>query len=58
MAKKFKQNTNDKPTKKKQTYNNPVETLWGKIIVWILLFGMVGLIIISSIWAIWKGITG
>jgi len=50
------------PTKQEQASNHPMkhfqdptQTWWGKIIVWILLFGMVGLIILSFVLAIIKG---
>ncbi|MGE4320019.1 MAG: hypothetical protein AB7E61_01060 [Acholeplasmataceae bacterium] len=36
-------------------YQNPTETWWGKIVVWILLFGMVGLIILSFVLAVISG---
>lgn len=36
-------------------YQNPTETWWGKIVVWILLFGMVGLIILSFVLAVMSG---
>jgi len=36
-------------------YHNPTETWWGKIIVWILIFGMVGLIILSFVLAVISG---
>ncbi len=40
-----------KPVKdeKKKHYVNPTETWWGKAVVWIIVFGMVGLIILSFI---------
>lgn len=36
-------------------YHNPTETWWGQLIVWILLFGMVGLIILSFVLAVIEG---
>ncbi len=36
-------------------FQDPTETWWGKIVVWILLFGMVGLIILSFVLAIIAG---
>jgi hypothetical protein len=36
----------------KKPYKNPTETWWGKIIVWLLVFGMVGGIILSFILSI------
>lgn len=40
---------NNKETK---TYKNPSETLWGKIIIWFLLIGMVGTVIVGLIIAL------
>ncbi len=34
------------------SYKNPSETVWGKIILWLIIFGMAGLIIVSLILAI------
>lgn len=34
------------------SYKNPSETIWGKIILWLIIFGMAGLIIVSLILAI------
>ncbi len=42
-----------KPAKKH--YHNPEESWWGKLIVWILLLGMVGAIIIGFIVAVVGG---
>lgn len=39
----------------KKHFQTPTETWWGKLIVWIIMFGMVGLIILSFILAILKG---
>jgi len=36
----------------KKPYKNPTETWWGKIIVWLLVFGMVGGVILSFILSI------
>ncbi|MBU1142146.1 MAG: hypothetical protein KKH92_00715 [Firmicutes bacterium] len=46
-----------KPVKveKKKHYINPTETWWGKAVVWIIVFGMVGLIILSFILALIGG---
>ncbi|MBU1093079.1 MAG: TMEM43 family protein [Firmicutes bacterium] len=46
--------TIDKVVSKKH-FQTPTETWWGKLIVWIIMFGMVGLIILSFILAILKG---
>jgi len=46
--------TTDKNAVKKH-FQTPTETWWGKLIVWIIMFGMVGLIILSFILAILKG---
>ncbi|MFA5471058.1 MAG: hypothetical protein WCZ00_06075 [Acholeplasmataceae bacterium] len=42
-----------KPTK--NHYHNPTEAWWGKVVVWLLLLGMVGAIIIGFIVAITSG---
>jgi hypothetical protein len=39
----------------KKPYKNPTETWWGKLIVWIIIFGMVGLVILSFILALLQG---
>ena len=55
MAKKVvKKDAFDKP-KTEEHYKMPYETLWGKIILWLLLIGMVGGVIISFIVAIISG---
>lgn len=36
-------------------YHNPTETWWGKLVVWVLLMGMVGLIILGLVLAIISG---
>lgn len=47
---------NLKDTQQKEShYKMPYETLWGKIVLWLLLFGMVGGVIISFIVAIVSG---
>jgi len=51
-AKKSTQRTNHPDQKH---YKTPTETWWGKLIVWIILFGMVGLIILSLVVAIISG---
>ncbi|GEM_PF-646676 len=39
----------------KKHFKTPTETWWGKVIVWIIMFGMVGLIILSFVLAVLKG---
>lgn len=39
----------------KKPYKNPTETWWGKIIVWLLVFGMVGGVILSFILSLING---
>jgi hypothetical protein len=39
----------------KKHYVNPTETWWGKAIVWIIVFGMVGLIILTFVLSIVLG---
>ncbi len=39
----------------KKPYKNPTETWWGKLIVWIIIFGMVGLVILSFVLALLTG---
>jgi len=53
-TKKTVEATPDKNAVKKH-FQTPTETWWGKLIVWIIMFGMVGLIILSFILAILKG---
>jgi len=46
---------NNKLVKKQpeeRDYKNPMESTWGKILIWILVFGMLGIVVIGSIWAI------
>jgi len=48
MAK--KKNVNKRRnTELKSNYKNPDETLWGKIILWILVVGFAGLIVAGAI---------
>ncbi|MGA0352009.1 MAG: hypothetical protein ACO3MF_04630 [Acholeplasmataceae bacterium] len=55
MAKKVvKKESFDKP-KTEEHYKMPYETLWGKIVLWLLLVGMVGGVIISFIVALISG---
>jgi cytochrome b561 len=42
-------------TPKKNHYKNPTETWWGKAVVWVLFFGMVGLILVGFILSIING---
>jgi len=49
-----KTETIDKDVTKKH-FQTPTETWWGKLIVWVIMFGMVGLILLSFILAILKG---
>ncbi|MBE0700815.1 MAG: hypothetical protein IH571_03925 [Acholeplasmataceae bacterium] len=39
----------------KKHYKNPTEAWWGKLVVWILVFGMVGAVILSFVLAIIQG---
>lgn len=41
-----------KELKQTKGYKNPVETLWGKIIIWVLLGAMVGVVILGFIIAL------
>ena len=50
-----KNNAKHSETPKKQHYLNPLETWWGKVIIWVLLMGMVGAIIIGFIVSIISG---
>lgn len=36
-------------------YTPPTETWWGKLIVWVILFGMVGLVVLALVLAIVNG---
>ncbi len=40
---------------KKNHYHNPTESWWGKAVVWLLLLGMVGAIIIGFVLAVIDG---
>jgi hypothetical protein len=40
---------------KKKHFTTPTDTWWGKLIVWVIVFGMVGLILLSFILAIVSG---
>ena len=50
-----KNETNPMTKPKKNHYQNPTEAWWGKAVVWLLLLGMVGAIIIGFIVAITSG---
>lgn len=39
----------------KKHFQTPTETWWGKLIVWVIMFGMVGLIILQFILSILNG---
>ena len=48
--------TNDATNHPNQNhYHNPTDTWWGKLVVWVLLMGMVGLIILGLVLAIISG---
>lgn len=53
MAKKKK--TTKKQEVVEKGYTNPTNSWWGKAIVWIIIFGMVGLIILTLVIAILTG---
>lgn len=40
----------------KQSYRNPIETIWGKVLVWFLIVGMVGVVIVGVIMAIYEAL--
>lgn len=50
MSKQQKQKKNQ--PEKKPVYKNPVDTKWGKLLVWFLIFTMVGVIILGLVLAI------
>lgn len=54
MSKKISKDKLNKP-KTEEHYKMPYETLWGKIILWLILVGMVGGVIISFIVALISG---
>ena len=43
---------NKKQELPKKEYKNPAETKWGKALIWIIIFGMAGILLISTIWII------
>lgn len=48
-------NKTTKPTNTGEHYKMPHETLWGKIVLWLILIGMVGGILVSFIVALIGG---
>lgn len=40
----------------KRDYKSPIDSIWGKVLIWILLFGMFGLVVITAIVAIVQNI--
>ncbi len=55
VSKQVKKTTPVANEENKKHFQTPTETWWGKLIVWIIMFGMVGLIILSFILAIASG---
>lgn len=47
--KKLPANRNDKNVPAKKPYKNPLETWWGKTIIWLIIVAMVGGVILSFI---------
>jgi len=48
-------NKNTKPKqdlKEKADFKNPANTIWGKVIIWIILFSMVGAVIFALVLAL------
>jgi len=41
-----------KKVQEKKHFTTPTDTWWGKALVWIIFFGMVGLVIVSFIFTI------
>lgn len=39
----------NKVSQEKRDYKNPADSVWGKIIIWVILFGMVGTVIAGLI---------
>ena len=52
MSRKTRSKKQSNKEVEKKTYKNPVDSLWGKIIVWILIVGMLGTVIIGLIVAL------
>ncbi len=42
-------------TQEKKHFKTPTDTWWGKAIVWVIMFGLVGLIILSFVLAVLSG---
>ncbi|HKL95201.1 MAG TPA: hypothetical protein VJ845_02100 [Haploplasma sp.] len=40
----------------KRDYKSPIDSIWGKVLIWILVFGMFGLVVITAIVAIVQNI--
>jgi hypothetical protein len=52
MAQKVKTPKNVEP---KKHYVDPTQTWWGKTVVWIIVFGMIGLVVLSFVLALVAG---
>ena len=52
MAEKAKKNTKEL---EKKHYVDPTQTWWGKAVVWIIVFGMIGLVVLSFVLALVAG---
>lgn len=52
MSKKKNTNKKEKEVEKVREYQNPANTLWGKIVIWTILFSMVGAVIFGLIVAL------
>jgi hypothetical protein len=50
-----KKETTPVKVEKKKHFTTPTDTWWGKLIVWVIVFGMVGLILLAFIFAIVSG---
>jgi hypothetical protein len=55
MAKKETVVQNKKEVVSKKHFVNPTDTWWGKAVVWFIIFGMVGLVILGFVLAIAQG---
>jgi hypothetical protein len=49
---KVKQNKKLETKSNKVSYKNPSDTVWGKIVLWALIFGMAGSVIVGLILAL------
>ncbi len=49
---KNKKNLSKQKIEKKSNYKNPMDTVWGKLIVWLLIISMLGAIVIGVIYAL------